>query len=598
MPLRDRAQKYKDSLDLRGMTGSNIRCTTNELRPNRNSYYFFNPKNTSRHASIYFGTGRTDAESIYSIFKINEDDFVDAVTTITLNESMRYTQNNLQQYYTPNNNTIWLTSEATSLEATISHTCSDKGRQETTTYDCAGAYSIPVTKVEIRYFDDQTKGWNPSKIDTLERKIKKMFCSAFSIPDNLNNKVTVSPLKSPEDLPSLSQDVSETDPSTPPQSSVLTSTIKQQIKTLKNYKAIILEGVPGTGKTYGISKIVGHWEHITGRNVKGNASGNYAITMHPSTSYEDFVEGLRPNTDGKNEGKLFHTVKKPTQSKKNDPKKSEGFSYQDGFFKRICKEAAQDPDNDYLVLLDEFNRCNIPKVMGDLLTTLESSKRVPVEAIKNLEEENQYQTITLPYSKEIFFVPDNVYVIGTMNTTDRSVAPLDSALRRRFAFIRVWPIGFDPSNEQSLDDINKEIVSPSLSPVAKEHVRRSIKLYHDINSVLKEHGQDVLIGHSYLYDLQRFLEDVENEADCLEITKMVWNQSIFPQLIDSLRKNNLLKLLDEKLDNEKKLLTVLQGHTVIKRSGSGFQNIPTLLLQNLPPDPKEQKEANQNNGQS
>ena len=576
MSLKDRALKYRDSLELKGLTGSNIKekITISTLDDKATNYLFFQ-EDTIRTRNIDFGTGRTNAEHIYSIFKIktlNETfKFIDSCTTISLKDSMKHTHNS--NCYN-NSNSILLKIEENQLQAKIKHGCkqASKTKSECKCKETTQPYFIPVKRVEIQYFDDQTGKLNKSEIET---EIKRMFCSAFNILDDLKNYVTVSPIKKPEGLKPLSQDV--------PKGSVLTSTIKQRIQTLKNYKAIILEGVPGTGKTYGIGKFVEHWTSQTGRKVKGKASGNYAITMHPSTSYEDFVEGLRPNTDGKNTNTFFHTLNK---SKKKEAKKSEGFSYQDGFFKRICKEAANDSDHDYLILLDEFNRCNIPKVMGDLLTTLESSKRVPVEDITDsgLKEKHKYQTITLPYSKEIFFVPDNVYVIGTMNTTDRSVAPLDSALRRRFAFIRVWPMGFDPSNEQSLDAINKEIVSTSLSPVAKDHMRHSIQLYHDINSVLKEHGQDVLIGHSYLYDLQRFLEDVKSEDDYLEITKMVWNQSIFPQLIDSLRKNNLLKLLDkdEKTDNRKKLLPVLQGHIAIKRSGSGFQNIPTLLLENLP----------------
>ena len=352
-----------------------------------------------------------------------------------------------------------------------------------------------------------------------------------------------------------------------------TLTLAPILLPLKNYKAIILEGVPGTGKTYSIQNIVRHWKAYTNRSVKGTASGNYAITMHPNTSYEDFVEGLRPNGSSKTTGQYFHT---PTKAKKE--KKNEGFSYQDGFFKRICKEAAQDPDNDYLVLLDEFNRCNIPKVMGDLLTTLESSKRVPVADIVKDGLSKAHQTITLPYSKEKFFVPDNVYVIGTMNTTDRSVVPMDSALRRRFAFIRVWPMGFDPKNPTSSDAISKMIVSTLLSDCAQSYLHQSIQLYFAINTKLQKHGPDVLLGHSYLYDLKRFLKDITDDKDGWSTTKMVWDQSIFPYLVDSLRKNNLLKLLDEHAD----LWEVLHEHVAIINQGKGFQRLPTLLLSLLP----------------
>jgi len=572
MSFQERANKYKKLLNLETLIGQNIRCNSVAELQIINSYGYFSAENLERTRTFYFGNSKTN-QNIYCVFIIN-DAVIDCCISVELHSTIK-SANAESQPSTARKSSNNLRIE--SGQAFLKHYCVSTDPETHQSHDpcdyCRDWYNVSITSIKIHYFDDHT---------VAEDKIKTMFCTASGISLE-SDLVTVSPITSPEDLPSLSQDVSKAGPSIPTQASVLTSTIEQQIQTLKNYKAIILEGVPGTGKTYGIGKIVEHWNSQTGRKVKGNASGNYAITMHPSTSYEDFVEGLRPNTDGKNEGELFHTANNTTKSKNKGRKKSEGFSYQDGFFKRICKEAANDSDHDYLVLLDEFNRCNIPKVMGDLLTTLESSKRIPVEKIKDLKKENQYQTITLPYSKEIFFVPDNVYVIGTMNTTDRSVAPLDSALRRRFAFIRVWPMGFTPSNEQSPDEITKEIVSSKLSRSAEEHVRYSIKLYHEINSVLIEHGQDVLIGHSYLYDLQRFLEDVESETQCLEITKMVWNQSIFPQLIDSLRKNNLLKLLDkdEKLDKDKKRLPVLQDYT-IKGSGSGFQSIPTLLFQKLP----------------
>ena len=577
MPFKERAKKYLEILNLGTLIGKRIGCRTVENLEMSNSYGYFSEENLHKERTYYFGNSNTD-QNIYSVFIVN-DFVIDCCISVELLSTIK-SANAESRPSTAKKESNHL--KIKNGEAILKHYCVKSETHDSCDY-CREPYTVSITSIKISYFNDQT---------VAEDEIKTMFCTASGISPE-SDLVTVSSIESPVDLPSLSQEVSETGPSTPTQASVLTSTIKQQIQTLKNYKAIILEGVPGTGKTYGIGKIVEHWEHLTGRTVKGHASGNYAITMHPSTSYEDFVEGLRPNTDGKNEGKLFHTVEEPTQSKEDNPEESKGFSYQNGFFKRICKEAAQ-PDNrkdDYLVLLDEFNRCNIPKVMGDLLTTLESSKRVPVENITDggLKEKHKYQTITLPYSKEIFFVPDNVYVIGTMNTTDRSVAPLDSALRRRFAFIRVWPMGFEAENKKELEDIMNEIVLPTLSSIAQEHVRRSIKLYHDINSVLKEHGQDVLIGHSYLYDLQRFLEEIKSKDDCLEITKMVWDQSIFPQLIDSLRKNNLVKLLDEKATLFKKLMRLVD----IKKNGKGLLNIPTLLLIDLPQYPPNQDAVDQ-----
>ena len=176
--------------------------------------------------------------------------------------------------------------------------------------------------------------------------------------------------------------------------------------------------------------------------------------MHPSTSYEDFIEGLRPTEVSKPSTDLHIPVKdqntpKDTIAKTkwffNAPAKVKGnFSVQDGFFLNVCKEAVQNPSKDFLVLLDEINRCNIPSVFGDLLTAIERSKRAVWINPTNEEANGHWdlsdaQTITLAISKRKLFVPENVYVVGTMNTTDRSVAPMDMALRRRFAFHRIEP---------------------------------------------------------------------------------------------------------------------------------------------------------------
>lgn len=133
------------------------------------------------------------------------------------------------------------------------------------------------------------------------------------------------------------------------------------------------------------------------------------ITFHQSFAYEDFIEGIRPKVDESEEGTIYYQIK-------------------DGIFKEICKKAALDPNNNYVLIIDEINRGNISKIFGELITLLEDNKRAG---------ETEALTVKLPYSGEEFSVPNNVYIIGTMNSTDKSIALVDIALRRRFDFVRL-----------------------------------------------------------------------------------------------------------------------------------------------------------------
>jgi len=128
------------------------------------------------------------------------------------------------------------------------------------------------------------------------------------------------------------------------------------------------------------------------------------VTFHQSFAYEEFVEGLKPVLI---EGQISYEVV-------------------DGIFKDICRRAQNDPEHEYLLIIDEINRANVSKVFGELITLIEDDKR--------LEGDNEI-TVQLPYSKETFGVPGNLLILGTMNTADRSIALLDTALRRRFAFV-------------------------------------------------------------------------------------------------------------------------------------------------------------------
>ncbi len=161
------------------------------------------------------------------------------------------------------------------------------------------------------------------------------------------------------------------------------------------------------------------------------------VTFHPTYSYEDFIEGYKPTESG-NVG--LELVMK------------------DGIFKRVCKAAAADPDRPYVVIIDEINRGNVPKIFGELITLIEADKRGTA--------------VTLPQSGHRFVVPPNVHVIATMNTADRSIHVMDAALRRRFAFVELLP---DPSvlagavvGSLPLDDLLRELNSRIREGVSRE----------------------------------------------------------------------------------------------------------------------------------
>ena len=195
------------------------------------------------------------------------------------------------------------------------------------------------------------------------------------------------------------------------------------------------------------------------------------VTFHQSFAYEEFVEGIKPLTNEL--GEVIYKVV-------------------DGVFKQICRQAELDPDNKYLIIIDEINRANIAKVFGELITLIEDDKRIGAP--------NELK-VTLPYSQEEFGVPKNLYILGTMNTSDRSIALLDIALRRRFTFIELKP------NPELLKD--KDIDGIKLDQLL-------IQLNKRITLLI---GRDYQIGHSYFMNV-----------DTLEDLRFTWYHRIIPLL--------------------------------------------------------------------
>jgi 5-methylcytosine-specific restriction enzyme B len=183
------------------------------------------------------------------------------------------------------------------------------------------------------------------------------------------------------------------------------------------------------------------------------------VTFHPSYSYEDFIEGFRPVDTG--EGGLV-------------------LKMEDGLFKRICREAQAHPQNKYLLIVDEINRANLAKVFGEIITLLEKDKRGLV--------------VMLPQSKESFTVPANVYLLGTMNTADRSIRLMDTALRRRFAFMEIMP------------DVSL-LVGASVNNLPLDEFLNTLN-----QRIAETEGREKQIGHAFLLDGEQPISEPEELA--------------------------------------------------------------------------------------
>lgn len=219
--------------------------------------------------------------------------------------------------------------------------------------------------------------------------------------------------------------------------------------TLLNKKNIILQGAPGVGKTFAAKRLA-----YSVMGIK-DIDRVQMVQFHQSYSYEDFIEGYRPSGNG------FELVK--------------------GAFYTFCKKAADDEDRRYFFIIDEINRGNLSRILGELFMLIESDKR----GVKN--------KLQLLYSRELFCVPENIYIIGLMNTADRSLALLDYALRRRFAFMDLKP-GFAT---EGFKKYCNSLGNPKFT--------RLVKAVEALNAdIAKDEslGEGFCIGHSFFCNLK------------------------------------------------------------------------------------------------
>lgn len=220
--------------------------------------------------------------------------------------------------------------------------------------------------------------------------------------------------------------------------------VEQMLGLLRRKKNLILQGAPGTGKTFAAKRLA---YALMGQTDDSRVE---VVQFHQSTAYEDVVVGLRPTAEG-------------------------GFVAAEGVFARFCRRAAADPGRDYVFIIDEINRANISKAFGELLMLIEA--------------EHRGEALRLPVSGDLLSVPKRLHIIGMMNTADRGLALIDYALRRRFAFFEMRPALDHPGFLRHV-----EAVGSSRLEALVDVVRRLNQRIAEDEAL----GPGFQIGHSYL----------------------------------------------------------------------------------------------------
>lgn len=275
---------------------------------------------------------------------------------------------------------------------------------------------------------------------------------------------------------------------------------------LRFKKNLLIKGAPGVGKTFRLYRVITRLFDPNMRNASDDTLRQYyadlkstghvvCVTFHQSMDYEDFVEGIRPTSD--DNGNVTYKV-------------------EDGIFKQICTNASLRKGTPHVIVIDEINRGNVSKVFGELITLLEADKR-----------ESSGTSVVLPYSKKKFSVPDNIYVVGTMNTADRSLDTLDYAMRRRFATVTLKPTSLE-NEVEGFDEPHFKAVSElfvsnydDYAKNPKVTLERSKFLADDIQP------EDVWIGHSYFIMQDAQVKSMRIRYEIIPILEEYMKDGIF-----------------------------------------------------------------------